>query len=127
MNQVQCIGRLVRDNDLVTLSKDNQVLNNAIAIPRRNAKENEIQAEFIPIVAWNGTASLISKYLVKGDEIGIVGQLKSRSYENKEGQKVNVVEILVHEVTFLRKKQSAANPLAFSVLAANDSAIDILN
>lgn len=115
MNQVQCIGRLARDVSLVDIGNNNLVLNNVIAIPRRNAKDGEVAAEFVPIVAWNGTASLINKFLVKGDELGIVGQLRTRTYDHKNGHKVQVVEIFVNDVTFLRKKQTTIETIEVSV------------
>lgn len=115
MNQVQCIGRLAREVALVDIGNHNLVLNNVIAIPRRNAKDGEVAAEFVPIVAWNGTASLINKFLVKGDELGIVGQLRTRTYDHKHGHKVQVVEIFVNDVTFLRKKQTTIDTIEMSV------------
>lgn len=119
MNQVQCIGRLSRDIELQEISNSNCVLNNSIAIPRRKVKEGEANADFIAIVAWNGTARLIAKYLTKGDEIGIVGQLNTRQYTDKESGKPRyITEIIVNEVTFLRKKQATADTIEVKIANA---------
>lgn len=107
MNQVQCIGRLAREVELTAINGETKVLNNAIAIPNR-FKGKEREADFIPIVAWQQTAELMHTYLKKGDEVGIVGRLQSRTYEDKQQVTHHVIEIIVHDVTFLRKKQGPA-------------------
>lgn len=104
MNSVQCIGRLVREVELREVGNEQVVLNNCIAIPDHSKKSPQ-DTDFIPIVAWNGIAKLMSQYLSKGDEIGITGRLRSRSYENKQQQTQYVTEIVINDVTFLRKKQ----------------------
>ncbi|AMB94315.1 single-stranded DNA-binding protein [Aerococcus sanguinicola] len=107
MNQVACIGRLAVDVEIKEFANGNAVLNNLIAINRRNSQKQE--ADFIPIVAWNGTARLIAKYLEKGDELGLVGRIQSRRYENKAGHNQTAIEIVISDVTFLRKKVSDAD------------------
>ncbi|KAA9302252.1 MULTISPECIES: single-stranded DNA-binding protein [Aerococcus] len=102
MNQVACIGRLAVEVEIKDFPNGNAVLNNLIAINRHTNQKQE--ADFIPIVAWNGTARLIAKYLEKGDEIGLVGRIQSRRYETKEGRQQTAIEIVISDVTFLRKK-----------------------
>ena len=103
MNQVQLIGRLARDIELNQTENKHQVLNNALAVNRFVAGEK--QTDFIPITAWNATAQLIDKYLDKGDEMGIVGNLHMNHYTNKDQIEVYQLEVIVREVFFLRKKQ----------------------
>ncbi|OYQ67513.1 single-stranded DNA-binding protein [Aerococcus sp. 1KP-2016] len=103
MNQVQLIGRIARDVELTEISNNRQVINNALAINRKS-KDGIDYVDFIPITAWNGTAKLIHTYMHKGDELAIVGQLRMRQFETKQGQHVSTVEVLVSEVQFLRKK-----------------------
>ncbi len=67
-------------------------------------------SDFIPITAWNGTAKLIDTYMQKGDELAVVGQLRMRQFENKQGQNVSTIEVQVSEVTFLRKKIGIDQP-----------------
>ncbi len=103
MNQVQLIGRLARDIEMTQTESKHQVLNNALAVNRFVGGEK--QTDFIPITAWNATAQLIDKYLDKGDEIGIVGNLHMNHYTNKDQVEVYQLEVIVREVFFLRKKQ----------------------
>lgn len=104
MNQVQLIGRLARDHQVKNVGEGMTVLHNAVAL-NRTKKDGSKHVDFIPITAWNKRATLMEKYLKKGDEIGIVGQLNTQQYENKNGQKVHIVEVVVTDLTFLRKKQ----------------------
>lgn len=103
MNQVQLIGRLAREVTLTVTENHNKVFKNVLAISRYGANQ---ETDFIPITAWNVTASLFEQYLHKGDEVGIVGSLRSHSYLNKNQQKVSYTDVLVQEVFFLRKKQA---------------------
>lgn len=105
MNQVQLIGRLARDVTLTEISNNRKVVNNTVAINRKG-KDGADYVDFIPITAWNGTAKLIDAYMQKGDELAVVGQLRMRQFENKQGQNVSTIEVQVSEVTFLRKKIS---------------------
>lgn len=109
MNQVQLIGRLARDVNLTEISNNRQVVNNAVAINRKG-KDGSDHVDFIPITAWNGTAKLIETYMKKGDELAVVGQLRMRQFENKQGQNISTIEVQVTEVTFLRKKISVDQP-----------------
>ena len=109
MNQVQLIGRLARDVSLTEISNNRQVINNAVAINRKG-KDGSDHVDFIPITAWNGTAKLIDTYMQKGDELGVVGQLRMLQFENKQGQNVSTIEVQVSEVTFLRKKIAVDQP-----------------
>lgn len=104
MNQVQCIGRLVREVTVTKVGDDKLILHNAIAI-NHSKRNGTKEVDFIPITVWNKKAQLMADYLQKGDEIGIVGQLRSHHYENKLGQTVHRLEVVVSEITFLRKKQ----------------------
>lgn len=109
MNQVQLIGRLSREVELTEISNNRQVTNNAIAVNRKG-KDGTDYVDFIPITAWNGTAKLIHTYMNKGDELAVVGQLRMRQFETKQGQNVSTLEVQVSEVTFLRKKISTNQP-----------------
>ena len=109
MNQVQLIGRLARDVNLTEISNNRQVVNNAVAINRKG-KDGSDHVDFIPITAWNDTAKLIASYMKKGDELAVVGQLRMRQFENKQGQHISTIEVQVSEVTFLRKKIGVDQP-----------------
>lgn len=104
MNQVNLIGRLVRDVELKDLGEGKKVLNNTIAVSTNFKKEGGQDTDFIPVVAWNKTAALIHQYCKKGSLIGLSGRIQSRSYVNKENETVYVVEMVINTVNFLSSK-----------------------
>lgn len=108
-NKVQLIGNL-GDNPVVKeLEGGKKVANFSVATNEsyKNAQgEKIVSTEWHNLVAWNKTAEIIEKLLVKGSEVAIEGKLTSRSYENKEGEKKYITEVLVNEVLLL----SGGNP-----------------
>ncbi len=107
MNRVVLIGRLTRDPELRTGAGDNAVTvcKFTLAVDRRNKDE---QADFLSIVAFGKVGEICSKYLSKGRQVGIEGRIQTRSYENKEGKKVNVFEIVAENVDFIGSRQDQA-------------------
>ncbi len=108
MNKFTGIGRLTRDPELKSTTNQVSVCSFGIAINRRfkNAS-GEYEADFINCVAWRQTGEFISKYFHKGSMIGIVGSVQTRTYDNKDGQKVYVTEIVVDEAHFCGGKNEA--------------------
>ncbi len=105
MNKVFLIGNLTRDPETNTVSTGVSVCRFAIAVTRRYAgADGNRETDFINIVAWRGLADNCAKYLKKGNKVAVCGTLQTRSYENKEGVKVNVFEIVADEVEFLTTK-----------------------
>ena len=101
MNQFNGLGRITKDLELKTSQSGKSVLNNSIAInrPFKNA-QGEREADFINFVAFGKTAEIIAQYHKKGDMIGLTGRMQSRSYENNNGQRVFVTELVVNEMHF---------------------------
>ena len=111
MNKVIEIGRSVSDVELKQTPSGTSVVEFSIAVKRtfKNANGQQ-ESDFFSCVAYNKTAETISKYVKKGDLIGIEGKLQTRNYTNREGKKVYVTEIVVELVEFLQsKKQDAPN------------------
>ena len=106
INTVVLSGRLTKDPELKETSSGKKVLSFTIAVNRRNNKEDQ-QADFIPCVAWNKTAEVIAQYCSKGSQIGVEGRLQQRTYDNAQGQKVYVIEVLCNQVTFLESKKES--------------------
>ena len=86
----------------------------ALAVNRRFAKPGEErQADFINIVAWDKTAEFCSKYFKKGQQVGIIGRLQTRNYDDKDGKKVYVTEVVAEEAYFAdSKKENTGDPFA---------------
>ena len=109
MNKCELIGRLTKDPELRLTSNQTAYCNFTIAVDRRfkDAQGNR-QADFINCVAWKQTAQFIQKYFHKGNRIGIVGSIQTRQYEDKDGAKHFVTEIIVDEAEFVESQTSPA-------------------
>ncbi|MBC1521852.1 single-stranded DNA-binding protein [Listeria aquatica] len=102
INQVTLVGRLTKDPELQFTADDKTVLNFTLALNRfGKAKRHEQDADFIPCVTWGKRAEEMSHYCDKGTLIGVVGELQTRSYLNKEEKRVFVVEVLVRKIRYL--------------------------
>ena len=96
MNNVNLVGRLVREPELKYGKDGKAILKNSIAVSR-----NKEQSDFINIVAFGKTAELIAEYHEKGDLIAVSGAIWTGSYE-KEGTKVYTFEVCVNQITFVK-------------------------
>ena len=107
MNKVELIGRLTKEPEIRTTSNQNQFCQFTLAVDRRFKDANgQRTADFINCVAWKQTAVFIQKYFRKGNRIGVVGSIQTRNYDDKNGQKVYVTEVIVDEAEFV-ESQSA--------------------
>ena len=106
-NKVQLIGNLGNDPEIITLESGNKLAKFSIATNEsyKNAMGEKVtDTQWHNIIAWNKTAEIIEKYVTKGNEIAIEGKLTSRSYENKEGEKKNITEVVCNELLMLGGK-----------------------
>jgi single-strand DNA-binding protein len=104
-NKVQLIGHVGQEPEVKTIN-NKKVANVTIATNDYyyNEKGDKVeQTEWHRVTAWGKTAEIIEKFVTKGKEIGIEGKLTYRSYDDKEGNKKYVTEILVNEVLLLGK------------------------
>ena len=107
MNKVILTGRLVKDPDLKRTQSNIAVCRIRLAVDRRfKDKDGNRQTDFLDVIAWRQQAEVISNYMHKGSRIGIVGSIQSRSYEDNDGTKRYVQEIMAEEVEFLDSKQT---------------------
>lgn len=110
MNNVTLIGRLTKDPELkYTTGNNTAVCQFNIAVDRRFKSDNQPSADFIPVVAWKQTAEFVSKYFNKGSRIAIIGQLQTRSWDDTEGKKHYVMEVIANNVEFCESKQASNN------------------
>lgn len=108
MNRVVLIGRLTKDPEMRYTTNGIAVTTFTLAVNRPFAnQEGERQADFINIVTWQKLADLCATYLRKGRQAGVEGRLQTRSYENQEGRKVYVTEVVAERVHFLEKAQDS--------------------
>lgn len=109
MNKVILVGNLTRDPELTETPSGVAVCRFAIAVSRdyANADGNR-ETDFFNITVWRGRAENCGKYLKKGNKVAIVGSLQNRSYEDKDGIKRNVTDVVANEVEFLTPKNMQA-------------------
>lgn len=103
MNKTVLMGRLTADTELRTTGSGKSVTTFTLAVPRRLSKEDK--ADFINCVAWGSTAEFINRYFGKGKMIAVIGEIQSRNYEDKNGNKRTAIEVNVNEVYFCGKEE----------------------
>lgn len=111
-NKVILVGRLTADPERKTTGNDVAVINFSLAVDRPyKGEDGERKADFLNCTAWRQQADFICKYFHKGDPIGIEGNLRTRSYEDSEGNKRTVMEVQADNVFFVggRAKSSGAD------------------
>ncbi len=107
MNKVILVGNLTRDPELSETPSGISVCRFAIAVSRDYANsEGERETDFFNITVWRGRAENCGKYLKKGNKVAIVGSLQNRSYEDKDGIKRYVTDVIANEVEFLTPRTS---------------------
>lgn len=111
MNKVILIGRLIKDVELrYTQTNNTAVASFSLAVNRKFVKPGEErQADFFNIIAWNKLAENISKYLFKGNQVAISGRLETRSWDDPNGQKHYVTEVIAEEIDFIGSKNKQNN------------------
>lgn len=104
-NRVQLIGHVGQEPEIKNF-ENGKLVNLSIATNEtyKNAKGEKVEkTEWHRITAWGKTAEIIEKYVTKGKEIAIEGKLSHRSYDDKDGNKQYVTEVIANEVLFLSK------------------------
>lgn len=105
-NKVQLIGNLGNDPEIINLESGKTLAKFTIATNEnyKNAKGEKVtDTQWHNIVAWGKTAQIVEKYVSKGKEIAIEGKLTSRSYDDREGNKRYITEIVCNELLMLGK------------------------
>ena len=116
MNKVILMGRLTRDPEVrYTQGNNTAVCSFSLAVNRRFKQEGQPDADFINVVAWAKTAEFVSKYFAKGQQVAVVGRIQTRNYDDKDGKKIFVTEVVAEEVYFAdsKKEQSATTSAGF--------------
>ena len=111
MNVVTLMGRLTATPELKTTQTGVSVTSFTLAVDRAyTPKGEEKQTDFIPCVAWRGTADFITKYFSKGSKLAVKGELQQRNYTAKDGNNRTVYEVIVDNAYFCETKQTAQAP-----------------
>lgn len=110
MNKAILIGRLTRDPELRTTPTGRNVCQFSVAVSRTFTNANgEREADFINCVVWDKQAENLVKYQKKGNQIAVEGRIQTRNYDDKDGKRVYVTEILASNISFLDSKAASTN------------------
>jgi len=107
LNRVILIGRLTKDPELRYTPNGVAVATFTLAVDRNYTnQQGQREADFIPIVTWRGLAENVANYLKKGRLTAVEGRIQTRNYENNEGRRVYVTEVVADNVRFLESANS---------------------
>ncbi len=110
MNKVILVGNLTRDPELSETPNGVAVCRFSIAVSRDYASSDGTrETDFFNITVWRGRAENCGKYLKKGNKVAVVGSLQNRSYEDKDGIKRNITDVVANEVEFLTPKSAQSS------------------
>lgn len=105
MNKAILVGNLTKAPEQRTTSSGVAVTSFTIAVSRRyKSQDGQQQTDFINCVAWRSTAEFVAKYFTKGSRIGVVGTIQTRTYDDQNGNKRYVTEVVADEVEFAGSK-----------------------
>lgn len=123
MNKTMLLGRLTRNPEIKYSQKNNiMVANFTLAVNRKYIKQGEeAQADFINIVTYSKLAEFVQKYLKQGVQICICGRIQTRTYEDSNGQKRYITEIIAEDIDFADslKKQEPDESILNSSTSVN--------
>lgn len=107
MNKVILMGRLTRDPEVrYTQNTNALVASFSIAVNRRFVRQGEErQADFFNVVAWSKTGEFCSKYFKKGQQVGVIGRLQTRTWDDQNGTKHYITEVVAEEAYFADSKR----------------------
>lgn len=106
INRVVLVGRLTKDPELRRTGNGTAVTSFTLAIDNRLKDANgQYTTSFIPCVVWNQQAENCVRFVHKGSLVGIEGRLNQRTYQNKEGNNVQVIEVMCDSVQYLDSKK----------------------
>lgn len=110
INNVVLVGRLTRDPELRYTPSNVAVATFSLAV-NRNFKNQagDYEADFISCIMWRQPAENFANWLKKGALVGITGRIQTRSYDNQQGQRVYVTEVVAESFQILEKKDNTAN------------------
>ncbi len=106
LNKVELIGNLGKQPEIKQVSNGNKVATFTLATTEpayttQNGTQVQEKTEWHNIVAWGGNASIAERFLKKGQQVYIEGKMRTRSYDNKSGQKCYITEVICEKIVLL--------------------------
>ena len=121
MNKVILMGRLTRDPEVrYTQTNNTLVASFSLAVNRRFVRQGEErQADFINIVAWSKLGEFCSKYFKKGQQVAVTGRLQTRTWDDEQGNKRYITEVVAEEAYFADSKRDGTDNGSFDTTFGN--------
>ena len=113
MNTVCLMGRLTKDPELRYTNGNNTAVGSfTLAVDRDYKVEGQPEADFIPVVTWTKTAEFANRYFSKGQRISLVGRIQTRTWDDDQGVRHYVTEVVADKVYFASDKKGEGQPPA---------------
>lgn len=125
MNKVILMGRLTRDPEFRLTANNTPVANFTLAVNRRFKRENDQDADFIPIVAWSRLAEFSKNYLKKGRQVVVIGRLQLRTWDDESNRRHYITEVVAEEIYFAEPKPKDAPAEAEAEVKGEDILPDL--
>jgi len=110
LNKAILVGRLTKDPELRSTQSGVSVVSFTVAVTRSYVRQGEErQTDFINCVAFRNTADFVSRYFAKGNMIGVDGSIQTRTWDDQEGKRHWVTEVIVNEAHFVESKKDGAS------------------
>ena len=124
MNKIILMGRLTRDPETrYTQTNNTLVASFTLAVNRRFVRQGEErQADFIPVVAWSKLGEFCSKYFKKGQQVGIIGRIQTRNWEDENKVKHYITEVVAEEAYFADSRRDGDASSSFENTFGSDVA-----
>lgn len=105
INQVTLVGRLTKDPEVKITTEGIPVSHITLAVNRHFRNQNgELETDFVQCILWRKSAENTAHYCQKGSVVGITGRIQTRHYDNQEGRRIYVTEVIAESIRFLSKK-----------------------
>ena len=103
MNKIVLLGRLIKDPELKVIEEGEKVFTRFIIAVDRNFKSSDgtRKSDLIPVTIWGRKAEVVCKYMTKGSYISLSGRLRTGSYEDREGNKKYIAEVVAEDFKFV--------------------------
>lgn len=122
MNKIILMGRLTRDVETrYTQTNNTLVASFSLAVNRRFAQDGQPNADFINIVAWGKTGEFCNNYFKKGMQVSVIGRLQIRNYDDENGQKRYITEVVAEEVYFADSKKDTSEETSVESIPENNN------
>ncbi|EKY27774.1 single-strand binding family protein [Clostridium celatum DSM 1785] len=107
MNKIVLLGKLIKDPELKTIDNGEKVFTRFIVAVERNFKsaDGTRKSDLIPVTMWGRKAEVICKFMKKGSYISLSGRLKTGSYEDKQGNKKYLAEVVAEDFKFVGNRR----------------------